>query len=387
MNETDQKNNLSHFVTNRFNSRHRVKIKKMKIKLLTAFLFSGLALFAQQNETKKIVKIQGNDTTNIVINGRIEQMDSLLTEEMKDVYINDSMVKRVDVFIDTTILSSSANGSDTTQIKIGNMKIVILESKDLKSLEGDLPKGQRKIIIDEKVIIENDEQITFNENDNWNNSDNDDWSNTDGDGNAIWAGIGINANGFLKPDNQFPTTTELGFLTLDPAKSIGLQVNFAEKRFPIIKDYLGVVTGLGFQWNRYALKGTYDLTVVNDTLVGLNTGLNYSKNVLSSTYLQAPLLLQISTSKDPNKAWNISAGVVGGIRVDARQAQKWESDGKKNKDKTKDDFQFNPFQASLMATVGYGDWSLYVTYGLSDVFNEGAALKARGVNAGILLSF
>ena len=360
----------------------------MKIKLLTAFLFSGLALFAQQNETKKIVKIQGNDTTIIVINGRIEEMDSVLTEQMKNIYINDSTflgARTVDVFIDTTILRSSANGSDTTQIKIGNMKIVILESKDLKSLEGDLPKGQRKIIIDEKVIIENDEQIVLNEEHNW-DPDND-CSDESGDGNAIWAGIGINANGFLKPENQFPTTTELGFLTLDPAKSIGLQVNFAEKRFPIIKDYLGVVTGLGFQWNRYALKGAYDLTVVNDTLVGINTGLNYSKNVLSSTYLQAPLLLQISTSKHPNKAWNISAGVVGGIRVDARQAQKWESDGKKNKDKTKDDFQFNPFQASLMATVGYGDWSLYVTYGLSDVFNEGAALKARGVNAGILLSF
>ena len=360
----------------------------MKIKLLTAFLFSGLALFAQQNETKKIVKIQGNDTTIIVINGRIEEMDSVLTEQMKNIYINDSTflgARTVDVFIDTTILRSSANGSDTTQIKIGNMKIVILESKDLKSLEGDLPKGQRKIIIDEKVIIENDEQIVLNEEHNW-DPDND-CSDESGDGNAIWAGIGINANGFLKPDNQFPTATELGFLTLDPAKSIGLQVNFAEKRFPIIKDYLGVVTGLGFQWNRYALKGAYDLTVVNDTLVGLNTGLNYSKNVLSSTYLQAPLLLQISTSKHPNQAWNISAGVVGGIRVGARQEQKWETDGKKNKDKTKDDFQFNPFQASLMATVGYGDWSLYVTYGLSDVFNEGAALKARGVNAGILLSF
>ncbi|MFM7643156.1 MAG: outer membrane beta-barrel protein [Sphingomonadales bacterium] len=369
----------------------------MKIKLLTAFLFSGLALFAQQNETKKIVKIKGNDTTIIVINSRIDQMDSLLTEEMKNIYINDSSIKRVDVFIDTTIVGDVLIGSpsDTTQIKIGNMKIVILESKDLKAMDGETPKGQRKIIIDEKVIIENDdERIVLNDgkdsysfekgDENWNNMDNDDWS---GDGNPIWAGIGINANGFLKPDKQFPTTNELGFLTLDPAKSIGLQVNFAEKRFPILKDYLGVVTGLGFQWNRYALKGAYDLTVVNDTLVGVNTGLNYSKNVLTSTYLQAPLLLQISTNKNPNAAWNISAGVVGGIRVDARQVQKWESDGKKNKDKTKDDFQFNPFQASLMATVGYGDWSLYVTYGLSDVFIKGAALKARGVNAGILLSF
>ena len=346
----------------------------MKIKLLSAFLLSSLAVLAQQNETKKIVKIQGNDTTIIMINSRIDQMDSLLTEEMKNIYINDSAIKRVDVFIDTTIVGDMliSQPSDTTQIKIGNMKIVILESRDLKdldqlkALEGEAPKGQRKIIIDEKVIIENDdERIVLNDGkdsysfekggDHWNNMDNEDWS---GDGNAIWSGIGINANGFLNANNELATTTELSFLTLDPAKSIGVQFNFAEKRFPTFKDYLGVVTGLGFSWNRYSIKGDYDFSVVNDTLVANLTGINYSKNILSSTYLQAPLLLQISTSKNPSHAWNISAGVVGGIRVDARQIQKWEADGKKNKDKTKDDFQFNPFQASLMATVGYGDWSL-----------------------------
>jgi hypothetical protein len=362
----------------------------MKIKLLTAFLFSGLALFAQQNETKKIVRIEGNDTTIILINSRIDQMDSMLTEEMKKVYINDSSVTRVDVFMDTTILRSATNGSDTTQIKIGNMKIVILEGKELKdldqlkALEGELPKGQRKIIIDERVIIENDEDFAK---ENWDADNHSDHCETSGDGNAIWAGFGVNANGFMNANKQLATASELGFLALDPAKSIGFQLNFAEKRFPIINDYLGVVTGLGFNWNRYSIKGDYDFSVVNDTLIANATGVNYAKNVLSSTYLQAPLLLQISTSKNANQAWNISAGVVGGIRVDARQMQKWEADGKKNKDKTKDDFQFNPFQASLMATVGYGDWSLYMTYGLSDIFNEGSAPKVRGVNAGILLSF
>jgi hypothetical protein len=354
----------------------------MKIKLLSAFLFSGLALFAQQNESKRIVKIEGNDTTIILINGRIDQLDSMLTEEMKKVYINDSMVTRIDVFTDTTILRSSAEGSsDTTQIKIGNMKIVILEDKSSKDADRN---QQRKIIIDEKVIIENDEDYAKHD---WDSDDDMNNCNTSGDGNAIWSGFGINANGFMNANQQLASATELSFLTLDPAKSIGLQLNFVEKRFPILKDYLGVVTGLGIQWNRYALKGNYDLSVSNDTLVGINTGINYTKNVLTSTYLQAPLLLQVSTNKNANKAWNISAGIIGGIRLDARQAQKWEADGKKNKDKTKDDFQFNPFQASLMATIGYGDWSLYMTYGLTDVFNEGSAPKVRGVNAGILLSF
>jgi hypothetical protein len=374
----------------------------MKIKLLSAFLLSGLALFAQQNETKKIVKIQGNDTTIIMINTRIDQMDSMLTEEMKKVYIQDSTfgLRRVEVFMDTTMMQSLNGGpSDTMQLKLGNMKIVILESRDitnldqLKVLEGDQPKGQRKIIIDERVIIENDdERIVLNDGKDsytfekeFGNDCKD--AETTGDGNSIWSGIGVNANGFMNTNKEFASTTELSFLTLDPAKSIGFQLNFAEKRFPIIKEYVGVVTGLGFQWNRYSIKGDYDFNVVNDTLVANATGINYTKNTLSSAYLQAPLLLQISTSKNPNKAWNISAGIVGGVRVDARQIQKWEADDKKNKDKTKDDFQFNPFQASLMATIGYGDWSLYATYGLSDVFNEGSAPKVRGVNAGILLSF
>jgi hypothetical protein len=339
----------------------------MKIKFLSAFLLSSLALFAQQNETKKIVRIEGNDTTIIMINSRIDQMDSMLTQEMTKLY-----------------------SSDTTQIKIGNMKIVILDARDLtdldrlKALEGELPKGQRKIIIDERVIIENDEDLSK---ENWDTDDDCDNCRTSGDGNAIWSGIGINANGFMNANKQLASTTELSFLTLDPSKSIGLQLNFAEKRFPIVKDYLGVVTGLGLNWNRYSIKGDYDFSVVNDTLIANATGVNYSKNILSSTYLQAPLLLQISTSKNAHQAWNISAGIVGGIRVDARQMQKWEADGKKNKDKNKDDFQFNPFQASLMATVGYGDWSLYMTYGLTDVFNEGSAPKVRGVNAGILCSF
>ena len=59
----------------------------MKIKLLSTFLFASVALFAQHNETKKIIKIQGNDTTVIMINGRIDKMDSLLTEEMKTIYL------------------------------------------------------------------------------------------------------------------------------------------------------------------------------------------------------------------------------------------------------------------------------------------------------------
>jgi hypothetical protein len=354
----------------------------MKQLVLFGILSLAQLTLAQKDMTKRIVQIKGNDTTVIVINDRMDKMDSILTEEMKKIYGTDSMMTRVDVFLemDSTIISQDGEAPiDSIKVKIGNMKIVILEDRN-----GDA-KGQKRMIIDERVIINEDRDISFQDEDFQDDDCNNCISHTN---NAVWSGFGLTANGFLNAQNQLATGSELGFLELDPARSIGVQLNVVEKRFPIIKGYLGVTTGLGIQWNRYSLKGNYDITATNDTIFGVeNTTINYSKNVLSSAYLQAPLLLQINTNKNPSESWTIAAGIIGGIRVGGLHKTKWEIDGNENKDKTKDDFSFRPFTASLMALVGYGDWNLYMTYSLTDVFNEGSALSLRGVNAGILLSF
>lgn len=347
----------------------------MKQLLLFGILSLAPLTFAQKGQSKRIVQIQGNDTTIIIINERMDKMDSILTEEMKKIYVTDSMVTRVDVFIDSTIISEDGQASmDSIKVKIGNMKIVILDDKNTAQ------KGEKRVIIDERVIIndERGEEMMMDDCENCLTKSN----------HPVWSGFGINANGFINSQGKLATGSELGFLELDPAKSIGLQWNFLNKRFPIIKEYLGVTTGLGLQWNRYALKGNYDISSVNDTIYGtLNTSVNYTKNTLSSLYLQAPLLLQINTNKNQSESWTLSAGIVGGIRLGGMHKTKWETNGNDKKDKTKDDFNFNPFQASLMAMVGYNNWNLYMTYNLTDVFNEGSALSLRGVNAGILLSF
>ncbi|MEN9987953.1 MAG: hypothetical protein RLZZ585_992 [Bacteroidota bacterium] len=363
-------------------SKQRQTKNIMKQLLLFGFLGIASTFFAQKDQVKRIVQIKGNDTTVIVISERMDKMDSILTDEMKKIYMSDSMMTRVDVFVemDSTMMSENDEVSmDSIKVKIGNMKIVILDDRN-----GEV-KGQKRMIIDERVIINEDRDISFKDEDFQDDDCNNCISKTN---NPVWAGFGLTANGFLNAQDKLATGSELGFLELDPARSIGVQLNLLEKRFPIIKGYLGITTGLGIQWNRYSLKGNYDITATNDTIFGVeNTTINYSKNVLSSAYLQAPLLLQINTNKNPSESWTIAAGIVGGIRVGGLHKAKWEIDGNENKDKTKDDFNFRPFSASLMALIGYGDWNLYMTYNLTDVFNEGSALSLRGVNAGILLSF
>lgn len=281
--------------------------------------------------------------------------------------------QEVEVTIDTLTQTVTVNNNgDTTRIKLGNKKIVIIENKNGNK------KGDKKVIIDERVIIENDNDEISIEDD----------GKTTGDGDGHWAGIGINTNGFLNSAGTIATGSEAGFLELDHARSIGFNFNLLEKRFPIFRDYVGLTTGLGIQWNRYALKNNSEVMVSPDSTYGItNTTVDYKKNVLRSTYLQIPLLLEISTNKDSNKAWHISAGVVGGIRIGSSWKTKWEDAGKTNKYKVKSNHNFNPFEAHATAIIGYGDINLYVNYGLTQVFEKGKGPSYSPVSAGILFNF
>lgn len=239
------------------------------------------------------------------------------------------------------------NGGDTTRIKLRNKTIVIIEVND----DEDDEKGDRN-------------------------------------GEGHWAGFGINTNGFLNADGKIATGDAAGFLELDHARSIGFNFNLVEKRFPIFREYVGLTTGLGIQWNRFALKNNVDVMVSADSTYGVeNTTVDYKKNVLRSTYLQIPLLLEITTNKDNDKAWHISAGVVGGIRIGSSLKTKWEDAGKTNKDRVKSNYNLNPFEAHATAIVGYGDISLYVNYGLTQVFEKDKGPNYAPVSAGILVNF
>jgi hypothetical protein len=239
------------------------------------------------------------------------------------------------------------NGGDTTRIKLRKKTIIIIEDDD----DEDDEKGDRN-------------------------------------GEGHWAGFGINTNGFLNADGKIATGDAAGFLELDHARSIGFNFNLVEKRFPIFREYVGLTTGLGIQWNRFALKNNVDVMVSADSTYGVeNTTVDYKKNVLRSTYLQIPLLLEITTNKDNDKAWHISAGVVGGIRIGSSLKTKWEDAGKTNKDRVKSNYNLNPFEAHATAIVGYGDISLYVNYGLTQVFEKDKGPNYSPVSAGILVNF
>ena len=370
------------------------------IVLFTSLLTSGF-LGAQIKSSEKQIIVDGKDTITIikdVLEGDLKRQTIIQTADKSFMTIEDQAYGTQKQTIiqgnDTTIIINNNSGenvtlkeledfkiddeSDSTKINLGKMKIVIIEEK------GKDKKGQKKIIIDENVIIDNNGNIL---NDDINKYEDKDDKSEENDY-AHWAGFGIMANGFLNSLGKISSASDAEFLELDYTRSIGVNFYFLEDRFPIFKEYIGLTTGLGIQWNRYMLKNNVDVFSNQDSTFGVANGfIDYRKNVLRATYLQAPLLLEFNTNKNPEKAWHLSVGVVGGIRIGSSLKTKWEEDDKTRKERVKSNFNFNPFQAYATAIVGYHNVNLYVNYGLTEIFEKGKGPVFSPVNAGLLFTF
>lgn len=243
------------------------------------------------------------------------------------------------------------NGGDTTRIKLRKKTIIIIEDDDDEERGDDDERGDRTR-------------------------------------EGHWAGFGGSANFFVTDNFDVANKEDALFLEIDFSRSASLNMNIYEKRFPIIKEYVGLTTGLGFQFSFYELKNNVDITVNSDSTFGtINLTNDFSTNRLQLFYLQVPLLLEFNTSKNLDKNWHLSFGVTGAFKMGASYLKKWKNDGEKYKDKMRSSFNMHPFQAYGTAIVGYGNYSVFIHYGLTSLFEKDKGPNFAPVSAGILVNF
>jgi hypothetical protein len=75
--------------------------------------------------------------------------------------------------------------------------------------------------------------------------------------------------------------------------------------------------------------------------------------------------------------------LVGGLRI----GSSWRTKTGNDVSNIKGDFNFRPFTASAVAIIGYDDVSLYLNYGLTNLFDENAAPQTKLVSAGVMVNF
>ena len=286
-------------------------------------------------------------------------------------------------------INANATGSSTIKFK-GEPKEVSAEASSSSSIAKVVGDDVAKKAGDKKdsttINFRNKKYVIINKD---KDSDTNVSLNKDDDFHH-WSGFGMGVNGWLSNGNiSMPKGQE--YMRLNYGKSLNFQLNPFEKDIHLYKNYINLVIGLGFEWNQYEFSNKTRLNPDSSYTYGdidsTNT-FSYKKNRLKSTFVNVPLLLEFNTNKDPEKAFHLAFGVIGGYKLGSRTRQIVEQNGREIKYIKKDDYNLNPFRVNAHASVGYRGVTLFADYALTPLFENGKGPELYPFTIGVkLISF
>lgn len=254
---------------------------------------------------------------------------------------------------------------DTTKIAVGDLKLVMVNDDKLGASIGTSEDDDEDVMTDQELK----RALTF------------------------WGGVDAGVNILLDKNNSTDFTNEHEWLDLDYSRSMSWSFNLLEAKIRLAKDYVGVVTGLGFTYNSYGLKenvrlmanndSTYAFMVPTDNPDSLGGYNPYSKNKLRASYLRIPLMLEFNTSLDPERTFHVAAGVIGGWNMGTINKVKYEEDGNDVKTRNKGDYNISPFTLDASVRLGYRNFTLFANYGLTPLFEDGKGPEVYPLTVGL----
>lgn len=200
--------------------------------------------------------------------------------------------------------------------------------------------------------------------------------------NPHWAGLEVGMNMFYKTDYSMYNGNE--FFDLIPGKSLTWNLNFIEWAFKNERNNFGLVTGLGFSFSDYRFDRQITIEkqmnsgiIVPVSLEGLD---NYNKSKLTTTYLTAPLMLEIKTPlRAGSSRLYLAGGVIGGVHIGSHTKYKYGS----NKEKVRGNFNLSQFKCDVTGRIGFGDFCIFANYGLTPLFQDGKGPELYPIVIGI----
>ncbi|MES2798511.1 MAG: outer membrane beta-barrel protein [Bacteroidota bacterium] len=255
--------------------------------------------------------------------------------------------------------------ADTNRIDLGKVEIIIIDHREI-------------VKVDSSMVLKEGEEPK----DGHKKKSMKDWMTRP---QAHWAGLemgfGINMNSDFGTDFQNNQYWEN-----DPAESMQWNWNILEHKFKIYKNYVGITTGLGFNFNQMAFKDNYVLQVNADTLFAVvDTAQTYTKNKLRSNYLTIPLLLELGGKK--GNGFYFATGVIGGIRLSSKIKRQGEIDGKNFREDERGVYGLNPFKLDATVRLGYSWFGLYANYSLVPVFDKDKTVAVHPLTFGLTANF
>ncbi|HRZ76350.1 MAG TPA: DUF2807 domain-containing protein [Bacteroidales bacterium] len=205
-----------------------------------------------------------------------------------------------------------------------------------------------------------------------------------------WGGFDLGVNGYLNADNEMDLPPAYDFLDLRLEKSIHVGINFFEQNFNLIRQHVGLITGVGLEYTNYRFDNNVRLSGQEETIALIpeeeGEERNYSKSKLVVNYLRVPLILEYQTNRHAKaSSFHLSAGVIGGLRIGSHTKMVWE-DGGTQKNKVRDDFHLNPLKAEGTVRLGWGVVNLFANYSFLPLFKEDEGPELYPFSVGLTLS-
>lgn len=311
-------------------------MKKLVIFILVLWLIQ-IWMFAQENDTTTVFKADDDTLIEIIDDdeaGISIEMDKVIKEERKD----------------------------TTRIKILDKDIKIIEKEGGTSVE---IRDSEKKAGDEKASVK---KKKFK---------------------GHWTGFEIGLNNFVDADFSMTRTPELMWMDLNTGRSWNVNLNFHQTSIGLIGNRFGMVTGLGLEMNNFHFDSDNSIQEANG-VVEMRDLSEYSlnKSKLATTFLNVPLLLEVQLGPDKrSKRLYIAGGVIGGLKLCSHTKIVYRDEGRKRKEKDRDDFYINPLRYGFTVRVGYHHAQIYGTYYPTPFFEKNKGPELYPFNVGLSFGF
>lgn len=140
------------------------------------------------------------------------------------------------------------------------------------------------------------------------------------------------------------------------------------KEAEIIKDRLRLAAGLGFQFESYAFDKNVRITDEPYLQGEEDTVRDYRKNTLNANYVTLPVVLQFNTKRNLEKSFHIAIGAIAGYRISSNMTYKWSEEGRRQRERLRNDYALEPYRLSAIAQVGIGNAMIWAQYDLTMKF-------------------
>lgn len=295
------------------------------------------------------------------------------------------LIKKMEVKKDTVAMEADSmkiantpkSENDTLKVRFGNanVKIVTGENKahiDVETMDGDYKSKWDKGDWD-KFDWERDHPIeTIHRK-----------HKRDFDGH--WEGLELGGNQLWNTDySMYPEGTP-AFLETRPEKSFEFNWNFAEYSFGF-GSYMGIVTGLGLNFNDYKFKNQYTIVKDENGMVQpvALPETDFRKTKLSTVYLTAPLMFEFQIpGNHGNDRLFVAGGVIGGVKLGEHTKTKIGNE----KTKDKGDFNISPLRWGYTARIGFEDLGIFATYYNVPLFQDGKGPATTPLTIGLTFTY